>query len=205
MWGRPVGWVNGTEYCNEKEKGGWASVVIGPGCEFCFIFVTGLLVSIFCLVGVRPLSWYYLDEDPVLLLPSWACLYIIFTVIYTLPPVMDEISSVLLSFHSFWHRCYSSWASSSSLPSCSLSFHLDFFLHFPYVLVKSFTMFLTDTTEILWKVVLSECKKCSFKLILQPRFFKFSNKFCTIFLESGLILFSKKYSTTFLKLCLAFF
>ena len=54
-----------------------------------------------------------------------------FTVIYTSPSAMDEISSVSLSFRSFRHRCCPSWACSSSLPSCLQSIHLHISFPFP--------------------------------------------------------------------------
>jgi hypothetical protein len=57
-------------------RGVSASIVIGPVCEFCSFVVAGLQVSMSCSVGGRRLHWCYLDEDPVLLLPGWACPYI---------------------------------------------------------------------------------------------------------------------------------
>ena len=54
MWWRLVGWINGMGY----------------------FVVTGLQVSMSCLVWVCPLRWHYLEEDPVLSSPYWACPYI---------------------------------------------------------------------------------------------------------------------------------
>jgi hypothetical protein len=77
----------------------------------------------------------------------------VFTVICNLHLRMNEISSFLLSSCSFRHSCFPSWVSNSSLPSCSQSIHFGIFFPFSLSPGEIFHLLLTNTTDILWKVV----------------------------------------------------